>query len=126
VTTVTCTAADTSGNTAQCSFTVKVFDACLQDQATGDTLRLIYTTGEYVYCRKSDGFTLAGIGPVQFNNACMFQMQHQGQASAPPRVVSVTVQKCANYGSAQIQALQFGFWRSLMDSNLANNTCLCP
>jgi hypothetical protein len=125
-TTVTCTATDASGNTAACSFTVKVFNTCLQDAQTGDTLRLIYATGEYRYCRKSDGFTLSGFGTVQANQPCYFQMQHQGQTATPPRTLSVQVQKCANYGSAQVQARNLGFTRNLKDNNLRDNACICP
>jgi hypothetical protein len=126
VTTVTCTATDAAGNIASCSFPVKVYNVCLQDEATGDVLRLMYQTGEYLYCRKMDGFTLAGTGTVQYNNACYFQMQHQGQTSTPPRILNVQVQKCANYGSAMVQVLNLGFTRYLMDGNLTNNTCICP
>jgi hypothetical protein len=115
-----------AGNTATCSFTVKVFNTCLQDLQTGDVLQVNYATGEYRYCRKSDGFTLTGMGTVQFNNACYFQMQHQGQTAMPPRTLSVQIQKCANYGSAQVQALQLGFTRNLFDDNLSNNMCICP
>src|SRR5262249_21379803 len=40
------------------------FDICLQDDATGDTLRISSATGQYRYTRCSDGRTLAGLGEV--------------------------------------------------------------
>jgi hypothetical protein len=121
-TTVTCTAQDASGNRASCSFTVQVWNVCLQDELTGNTLRLNFNTGEYVFCRRSDGWMLSGVGTVLSNQGCYFELRHQAQ----DRQVTARIYKCANYGSGAISALQFGFTTSLMDGSLTNNSCLCP
>lgn len=50
-TNVTCTAIDSSGNTAQCSFAVCVFSACLLDQSNPGNVALFNTlTGDYRFC----------------------------------------------------------------------------
>jgi hypothetical protein len=63
-TTVNCVATDTSGNTANCSFTVTVYDVSLQDQSSGNTFKFNSFTGEYVFTQCSTGLTLSGIGTV--------------------------------------------------------------
>src|SRR5438128_11331544 len=46
--TVTCTATDTSGNTASCSFTVTGFSFCLQDETNpGNFVLINASTGDY-------------------------------------------------------------------------------
>jgi hypothetical protein len=89
---------------------------------TGNTLRIDYQTGEYRFCRKTDGWTLTGTGSVLANQACYFELRHQ----AADRTVTARVFKCANYGSGGVTFLQLGFTSSLMDGNLSNNACLCP
>ena len=62
MTTVTCTVTDSNGNMASCSFTVTVvsLNICIQDNTTGDTFRFNSMTGQYLYTRFRDGFTLTG------------------------------------------------------------------
>jgi uncharacterized protein len=50
-TSVNCTAADTSGNTATCSFRVTVFSLCLVDDSNpGNVVLFNATNGDYRYC----------------------------------------------------------------------------
>ncbi len=53
-TTVTCTATDMSGNTATCSFTVTLFNICIQDDSNPNNVLLFITsgpeTGSYRFC----------------------------------------------------------------------------
>jgi hypothetical protein len=50
-TTVTCTATDTSGNTASCTFTITGFSFCLQDDVNpGNVVLVNAVTGEYRFC----------------------------------------------------------------------------
>src|SRR5262245_59297125 len=66
-TTVTCTATDTSGLTANCSFTVTVFNVCIQDDSNPNNVLLFITsgsqTGQYRFC--CDGTTYTGVGTVK-------------------------------------------------------------
>src|SRR6185436_13662216 len=62
-TTVTCTATDTSGNTATCSFTLTVFSGCLQDDSNPANVVLFNAaTGEYRFC--CNGTVFSGVGTV--------------------------------------------------------------
>ena len=67
ITTVTVTATGSNGLTGSCSFIVNVtlLDQCIQDDHTGDTFRFNSTTGQYLYTRCKDKFTLAGTGSVR-------------------------------------------------------------
>jgi hypothetical protein len=50
-TTVTCTATDTSGNVATCTFQVCVFSFCLQDETNPGSVVLVNVqTGDYIFC----------------------------------------------------------------------------
>jgi predicted extracellular nuclease len=50
-TAVNCTAADTSGNTAACSFQVNLFSLCLVDDSNpGNVVLFNATNGDYYYC----------------------------------------------------------------------------
>lgn len=74
VTTVTCTAADTAGNTSTCSFTVTVFDAALQDDSNPSTILLWNSiTGSYRFCCK--GVTFTGIGKAAIKG-CVYTLEH--------------------------------------------------
>jgi hypothetical protein len=69
-TTVTCTATDTSNNTASCSFTVTAFDNCLQDDATANLLQWNSATGDYMFTRcGAGGFSITGKGKVSLVNS---------------------------------------------------------
>src|SRR5829696_4777704 len=52
VTTVTCTATDTAGNTVTCTFTVTVFNGRLQDDSAGCNNTVLFNTidGSYRWC----------------------------------------------------------------------------
>jgi hypothetical protein len=70
VTTVTATATGSNGLKGSCSFTVAVtlLDRCIRDDHTGDTFRFNSTTGQYVYTRCADKFTMTGTGAIRNAN----------------------------------------------------------
>ena len=74
VTTVSCSATNSQGLTASCSFTVTVvpLNVCIQDDHTKDTFRFNSMTGQYVYTRCRDGFTLTGTGTVSIVNGYIY------------------------------------------------------
>jgi hypothetical protein len=58
ITTVTCTATDSSHNTSTCSFSLTVFSACLVDDAnSGNSVMFNAATGDFQFCR--NGVTVA-------------------------------------------------------------------
>jgi hypothetical protein len=124
VTTVTCTATDTSNNQTTCSFTVKVFDHVIADNASGKLLRFISTTGDYDFfdCRK--GTSLIGQGIVTING-CKVELRHTGNdPRRPDRNVSASVNTCTKSGSATIT--YGGTTHTLSDTNMSNNPVQCP
>ena len=121
MTTVNCTATDMSGNTATCSFKVTVFDVCLQDDASKDSLAFNSFTGEYLFTRCATGFTLAGKGTID-RTGCLTKLTEAK--------IEATLDRCIiaphNRGSVTIKPNPIGGWFYINDSNTANNTCICP
>src|SRR5262249_425750 len=119
-TTINCTATDTGGRTASCSFKVTVFDVCLQDNASGDFLVFNSFTGEYLFTRCATGFTLAGIGKIT-RTGCLTKLTEAK--------IEATLDRCIiaplNRGSATIKPNPIGGWFYINDTNTANNTCMC-
>jgi len=75
-TTVSCTATDGSANVATCSFTVTVFDVCIQDDTTRDTLMFNSQTGDYLFVRcGAGGFSLSGRG-IPLVKGSIFTLEH--------------------------------------------------
>jgi hypothetical protein len=131
-TTVTCTATDSGGATASCSFTVTVvlFDICIQDDSNGKILRFSSTSGDYEFfdCRK--GFTLTGKGVVtlQFgSDPCKVKLVDGG--SDPKRYdrnVTALVNVCTHVADATVQVFAQVTTHTLNDNNITNNACVCP
>jgi endonuclease/exonuclease/phosphatase family metal-dependent hydrolase len=119
ITTVTCVATDSSGNTAACSFTVTVFDACLQDD--GDPSRVVLVnslTGDYRFC--CGGTMYAGRGTVS-SRAGVVTLEHTGSG----RRVTIRVDKMLKVGTASLQAPPGSVVCTIRDTNTANNQCAC-
>ena len=119
VTTVTCTASDTSGNTATCSFTVTVFDVALQDDGNPGTILLWNSiTGAYRFC--CGGITFTGIGKATIKG-CVHTLEHN---PADRRVLG-RVDKAVHAGSGSIQAPAGTTRCTIVDRNTADNTSAC-
>jgi hypothetical protein len=118
VTTVTCTATDTSGNTATCSFTVSTFDVAVQDDANPATILLWNSqTGQYRFC--CGGTTFTGIGKVQ-TQGCVYTLQ----ASPVDRRVVGRVDKAVHSGSASLQSPPGTNRCTITDRDTRNDTNL--
>jgi subtilisin-like proprotein convertase family protein len=119
-TTVTCTATDTSGNTASCSFTVSTFDICLQDDDDPSVvLRFNSVTGDYIFCCHGTVYTGNGTVTIKPN-----QIRLEDQTAIIK--LDAKVQTQANKGSASLQPLHGPPLCDIKDKNLSNNTCACP
>ena len=118
-TTVTCTATDTSGNTATCSFNVVTFDARIQDDAVSTNVLLFNTTtGEYrFFC---NGTVFTGVGKVT-RAGCIFTLSHL----AIQQRVQATLNKSTNNGTASLQAPPGTNRCTLTDRNTLDDTALC-
>jgi predicted outer membrane repeat protein len=118
--TVTCTATDTSGNTATCSFMVTTFDVCLQDDATPATVLLFNSqTGDYRFCCGGTVFTGRGKVRVQ---GCTISLEH----ITTDRRVQATVDKATFRGTASLQTPPGVIRCTISDRDIRNNTCKCP
>ncbi len=119
VTTVTCTATDSSGNTATCSFTVSVFDICIQDDSNAGTVLLINSaTGAYRFCCNGSVFT--GIGKVKIK-ASVVTFEH----NSTTRRVSGRVDRSTFTGTGSIQQPPGTNLCTISDRDIRDNTCIC-
>jgi HYR domain-containing protein len=125
-TSVTCTAMDTSGNTAQCTFTVTVFSACLVDQSNpGNVVLFNVQTGDYRFC--CSGALLATGRGVLTIRGCIGTIDDQKGS----RKVHIGFDFSANSGhGAGTAALFLGGSTnpkcSITDQSMAGNVCTCP
>jgi hypothetical protein len=118
-TTVTCTATDTSGNTASCSFTVTTFDVVLQDDSN-PSIVLVWNsiTGQYRLCCQGTVFT--GTGKVQ-RQGCIYTLT----VNATDRRIQATSDKGAFRGSAGFE-FPVGVQRCpITDRDIRNDTGIC-
>jgi uncharacterized repeat protein (TIGR01451 family) len=119
VTTVTCTATDSSNNTATCSFTVTTFDTALQDDSNPSNILLWNSlSGAYRFC--CNGTTFTGLGKV-FRQGCVYTLDH---TFASDRRVLGRVDKTARAGSASLQSPAGTTRCTIIDRNILNDTNL--
>jgi Concanavalin A-like lectin/glucanases superfamily/HYR domain len=117
-TTVTCTATDTSGNTATCSFTVTTFDVALQDDSNPSIILLWNSiTGQYRFC--CNGMTFTGVG-MATRQGCIYTLQHN---PADRRVLG-REDKSVHAGSASLQNPPGTIRCTITDRNTLNDTLL--
>ena len=121
-TTVTCTATDTSGNTATCSFSVAVFDGRLQDDSEGcnNTVLFNTATGDYRWCCHGTIFTGRAQVIVRGNTYTLTQ-------SAADRRVQITLNAGGSppNGNASLQVPPGKTQCTITDRDIRNDTCLC-
>ena len=122
-TTVTCTATDTSGNTASCTFTVTGFSFCLQDEVNPGNVVLINTmTGDYRFC--CSGVVVAtGTGTVTVRGCIGTLDELKGARRA--HIEWDTAANGHGEGTAIIQVSPNKTLCQIMDRNISNNTCSC-
>jgi len=119
-TTVTCTATDTAGNPATCSFSVTVFSSCLQDDSNaGNVVLFNLSTGEYRFCC-GGVVSASGIGTVS-GVGSTFTIQHY----SGDRRVLIKVDFAAKRGTASLQKPPGTIKCTIMDRDISNNSCAC-
>lgn len=115
-TTVTCTATDTSNNTATCSFQVCVFNICLQDDSNPASRVVANTvTGDYRFC--CGGVTYTGKGKVTIQGNT-FLIEH----NTLDRRVRISATGPSNNGNASLQSPPGKIRCVITDSDVRNNT----
>jgi hypothetical protein len=123
-TTVICTATDTSGNTATCSFSVNVSSFCLQDEGNSGNVVLVNAqTGDYNFC--CDGVPIASGRGTLTTHACIGSID----GTKGDRQVHIQWDTSANNGSgagtAYVRKLSNKIVCQITDKNMSNNTCQC-
>ncbi len=123
-TTVPCTATDTSGNTASCSFTVSTFSFCLQDETNpGNVVLVNAQTGDFSFCCGGDQIA-SGRGTLT-TRGCIGSID----GTKGDRQVHIQWDTSANNGAgegtAYVQKLNNKVVCQITDKNMSNNTCQC-
>lgn len=96
------------------------FDLCLQDDGSGNLLRINSATGEYLFTN-CNGLTMGGTGTVMRRGNTV-TLQH----NASDRRVQATADTGAHRGAASVQSFASGRTFSLSDRDTTNDTCGCP
>ena len=95
------------------------FDVCLQDDSNGNILRFNEFTGDYVFTSCS-GITANGTASV-FKKGGSITLQHM----PADRRVTAQVDTAVKKGSAAIQLFSPARSLTIIDRNIANNSCAC-
>jgi hypothetical protein len=126
--TVTCTATDAAGNTATGSFALEYFDACVQDDASGEFIRWRTTDGLYEFFSCGDsacgasGFTRTGVGESTATSGG-FALRDQED----DRTVAASVHVAKEKGKATLK-FRSGSTRlssKLKDAQIFDDVCTC-
>jgi HYR domain/Bacterial Ig domain len=119
-TSVTCTATDSSGNTASCSFPLTVWTACLQDESNPRNVVLFNAqTGEYQFC--CGGVVVATGMATLTVRGCVVQFDHiKGN-----RKINIRADMSVKRGTATL-IIANQTTCVITDQNMANNNCQCP
>ncbi|MGE0882269.1 MAG: S8 family serine peptidase [Blastocatellales bacterium] len=122
-TAVTCTATDSGGAMASCGFNVTVWDAAIQDDASGDYLLFNTFTGDYkfVHCGV-DMFTMIGRGEIS-RVGCVVSLHDDTRVNASFDRCNIAPK---NTGGAFIKRMQPDTTFVLKDRNILNNSPTCP
>ncbi len=95
-TTVTCTATDTSGNTASCSFIVTTFDVAIRSDSGGGAIFINTLTGDYMVC--CGGMIVSGKGTI-VKKGCVLTLTH----NSGNRRLTLTYDTCQKKGQGVLQ-----------------------
>jgi len=126
VTAVTCSATNSDGESAECSFPVSVIQLsdstlCLQDDSNGNVFLFNPTTGAYIFTECNSGTTITGIGTVTRQDCTIFLRDvTDGQ-----RVVAQVV-KCLRKGLGTVQIIPSGRTVTILDRDTSDSVCSCP
>jgi hypothetical protein len=102
---------------------VTLFDTCLKDDSTGNLFQFNSTTGQYLFIRCSDGFTLNGTGVVRQVNGVLTVTD-----SKSDRRVSAGFYPGQRTGSATIYLMVAqGIWQTFrINATNVAAVCICP
>jgi hypothetical protein len=104
------------------AFVAKIasFDACLEDESSGDILLFDTVTGNYQFISCRSGVTLAGTGRITGKGCLIVIEESQGDHR-----VNARLDTCQGKGTASVRSLPGNQSFVLTDRNTADNTCRC-
>jgi hypothetical protein len=118
---VTCTATDTSNNTASCTFVVNMYSACLVDDANpANVVFFNAVTGDYRFC--CNGTVLATGRATPTVSGCNVTIDY---LKSNRHVHIAVTGNGSGTGTASIQKGANTVCQ-ISDSNLTGNSCTCP
>jgi beta-propeller repeat-containing protein len=100
-------------------FAFAQFDLCIQDDSNRGFLQINTTSGDYQF-NNCSGFTVGGIGTLT-KRGNTITLSH----SESDRRVSATIDTGLKRANASIQFLSPARTFTIVDRNIANNTCTC-
>ena len=100
-------------------FTVQsgpTYNKLLQDDSSGDQFRFNSTTGEYIFSRCSNGYSLSGTGSLTVHSST-YTLTH----NAGDRRVTASLDDAVHRGNASVQVFALGITFTIMDRNTLTN-----
>ena len=97
---------------------------CVQDGTR--FIKVNTLTGAYEFHDCAKGITLTGTGALS-TSSCKIELKDLGaNPKKPDRSVFVSINTCANTGTASVQVSPTAAVASISDGDLASGTCTCP
>ncbi|HEX8088545.1 MAG TPA: delta-60 repeat domain-containing protein, partial [Blastocatellia bacterium] len=98
------------------------YNLCLEDETTGDLLKLNSQTGEYQFRRcGAQPTTLVGRGKMKLKKSgCLIKLSN----AFGDREVKASINTCKKSGSASVRITGQTF--TITDNDMSNNSCACP
>jgi 6-phosphogluconolactonase (cycloisomerase 2 family) len=97
-----------------------MFDTCLKDDISGNSLQFNSTNGNYRFSSCKDNLTVIGTGTVRSTGCKVEFTANDGNG-----VVTATVNTCTKQGTATFQSVTRKKKYAISDSDISNNICSC-
>jgi titin len=122
---ITATASEAGDNTSEFSQCVQVvqgspFDSCVEDESNGNRLLFSSSTGAYQFTN-CKGLVLSG-NAIVTRHGCRISLQ----GNSSDRRLTAQIDSCSRRATASLQFLPLGTTFTIIDKNIANNSCVCP
>ena len=100
------------------------FNLCLQDETTGDVLKLNSQTGNYQFTKcGAQGITLTGKAKLKLKKSgCLIKLSNV----LNDREVTASINVCRKSGSASVRIPATGQTFTITDNDMNDNRCDCP
>jgi hypothetical protein len=97
-----------------------IYDICIQDDDSGDSLEFNSVTGAFTIVSCGTGATVSGLGTVRQAGGCKLRLTSIGALQ-----VKATVNRCRSDAKATVRDTAAGTTTRIVDRNLLDDTCGC-